>query len=120
MSETTQQRVERDPDEHPLAERLAAAFHRHYEDLAPLYGYKTREATAVPWEDVPENNKLLMIAVADTILRDSASPLVHLLGTAIEALREIAERDWTEPPIEMPDEIARAALAKLVGGEEKP
>lgn len=39
----------------------------------------------------------------------------HLLDTAIKALREIAERDWTKPPIEMPDEIARATLAKLEG-----
>lgn len=26
------------------------------------------------------------------------------------ALREIAEIDWSEPPVDMPDELARAAL----------
>jgi hypothetical protein len=44
------------------AEEIAKAFHETYERLAPEYGYKTREASAVPWEDVPENNKALMIA----------------------------------------------------------
>jgi hypothetical protein len=49
-------------------EELARRFHETYENLAPLYGYKTREATAVQWEDVPEPNKSLMIAVAAAVL----------------------------------------------------
>jgi hypothetical protein len=44
-------------------EELARNFHEIYERLAPKFSYKTREASAVPWEDVPENNKQLMIAV---------------------------------------------------------
>lgn len=50
------------------AETLAKRFHETYEKLAPKFGYKTREASAVPWEDVPKTNKELMIAVADEIL----------------------------------------------------
>jgi hypothetical protein len=50
------------------AETLARLFHDTYEDLAPLYGYKTREATAVQWEDVPDPNRSLMIAVAGRVL----------------------------------------------------
>lgn len=49
------------------AEELAKTFHEIYERLAPQFGYKTREASAVPWEDVPENNKKLMIAVCNEI-----------------------------------------------------
>lgn len=45
------------------AEEIAQRFHEVYERLAPLHGYKTREASAVPWEEVPEANKQLMIAV---------------------------------------------------------
>jgi hypothetical protein len=45
------------------AEKVAQAFHEAYERLAPGFGYKTREASAVPWEDVPANNKALMVAV---------------------------------------------------------
>lgn len=52
------------------AEVLAERFHETYEDLAPQFGYQTREASRVPWRDVPERNKQLMIAVADQILTE--------------------------------------------------
>jgi hypothetical protein len=45
------------------AEKIAQRFHEAYERLAPSFGYKTREASAVAWEKVPENNRKLMIAV---------------------------------------------------------
>lgn len=51
------------------AEFLARLFHEAYERLAPEFGYRTREASAVPWEDVPENNKRLMIATAEEVRR---------------------------------------------------
>lgn len=50
------------------AEAVAQRFHEAYERLAPSFGYKTREASAVPWADVPEQNKKLMIAVAAEVL----------------------------------------------------
>jgi hypothetical protein len=43
-------------------ERVARLFHEAYEELAPQFSYTTRKASAVPWADVPENNKRLMIA----------------------------------------------------------
>jgi hypothetical protein len=49
-------------------ETLAQAFHENYELLAPEYGYKTREASAVPWDEVPDNNKQLMVATARAAL----------------------------------------------------
>lgn len=45
-----------------IYELVARHFHEAYERLAPDFGYKTREASAVPWEDVPEANKRLMEA----------------------------------------------------------
>lgn len=45
------------------AENVAEAFHEAYERLAPDHGYETREASAVAWEDVPEQNRGLMVAV---------------------------------------------------------
>ena len=53
-------------DETP--ERLARLFHRFYEELAPEFGYETRTESAVPWEQVPENNRQLMIAVCERVL----------------------------------------------------
>ncbi len=50
------------------AEQLAQKFHETYERLAPSFGYETRKASAVPWADVPERNKALMVAVCGEIL----------------------------------------------------
>jgi hypothetical protein len=49
-------------------EFVAMKFHQTYERLAPNFGYKTREASAVEWEEVPETNKKLMIAVVKKLL----------------------------------------------------
>jgi hypothetical protein len=51
------------------AEELARLFHETYERLAPQYDYETREESATPWEDVPENNKRLMIATCAEVLK---------------------------------------------------
>ena len=51
------------------AEQLAEIFHNTYEKLAPKFGYKTREASAVAWDDVPENNKRLMIATCKALIK---------------------------------------------------
>lgn len=50
------------------AEELARAFHEVYESLAPAFGYETRNESAVPWEQVPENNRRLMVAVCGVLL----------------------------------------------------
>ena len=53
-----------------LSEKIASNFHTHYERLARNYGYTTREESAKPWSEVPENNKALMIATVDVLLAD--------------------------------------------------
>lgn len=50
--------------------RIAKAFHEAYEALAPVYRYKTRSESAVPWDDVPEKNKGLMCATVRQLIRD--------------------------------------------------
>lgn len=50
------------------AEDLARLFHETYERLAPSLGYQTRPESAVAWEDVPEDNRALMIATAAAVL----------------------------------------------------
>jgi hypothetical protein len=52
----------------PDAEELARFFHETYEALAPEFGYETRRETAVPWNQVPELNRRLMLAVAKKVL----------------------------------------------------
>ena len=51
------------------AEQLAKKFHDTYEKLAPEFGYKTRDSSAVDWHDVPENNKRLMIATCAELIK---------------------------------------------------
>ncbi len=58
----------------PNAESVAKLFHETYERLAPHYNYETRERTRVPWEQVPEQNKLLMIATAAEVLAKILPP----------------------------------------------
>lgn len=50
------------------AEAIARAFHEAYERWAPAFAYETREASAVPWDDVPVSNRLLMIATVQDLL----------------------------------------------------
>jgi hypothetical protein len=59
-------------------ERIAQAFHEAYERLAPEFGYKTREASAVPWERVPKANRDLMCAVVEELLSDCVIGLSDL------------------------------------------
>lgn len=52
------------------AENLAELFHTAYERLAPDHGYETREGTAKPWAEIPDDdsNKTLMIATCEVVL----------------------------------------------------
>lgn len=50
------------------SERIAKAFHENYERLASAFSYVTREASAKPWDEVPENNKKLMMSVVDSLI----------------------------------------------------
>jgi hypothetical protein len=50
------------------AEQVAQRFHETYERLAPDFGYRTREASAKPWTEVPEQNRAPMIAVCAELL----------------------------------------------------
>ena len=54
------------------AEEIARAFHEAYEQLAPDFGYRTREASAKPWDEVPEQNRHLMVATVEKLLKDGA------------------------------------------------
>jgi hypothetical protein len=57
------------------AEELARLFHDAYERLAPSFGYETRKESAVAWEQVPEQNRSLMIAVAGEVLTRLEQPV---------------------------------------------
>lgn len=72
-------------------ESLARLFHETYERLAPSFGYETREASAVPWEDVPEPNKSLMVAVAGEVFAHCNPAFVLELVREVERLARVEE-----------------------------
>lgn len=49
-------------------DRIARHFHAHYEELAPQFGWVTRKDSAVPWDEVPAENRELMRAVVTRLL----------------------------------------------------
>jgi len=51
-----------------MAEEIAKQFHETYERLAPEFNYETRLQSRVPWEDVPKENRELMIAVVEDLI----------------------------------------------------
>ena len=57
------------------AEEIAKAFHDAYERLAPQHGYETRPETARSWDDVPEENRSLMLATVTDVFEFFGIPL---------------------------------------------
>lgn len=54
------------------AEFVAQRFHELYEELASEHGYTPRKETSVPWDEVPEPNRSLMLAVAKHLLDEGS------------------------------------------------
>lgn len=52
----------------PTPEQIAREFHEAYEAFAPEFGYSTRKESAVPWDEVPETNRALMIATVRQVV----------------------------------------------------
>jgi hypothetical protein len=109
-------------------EQLARLFHEKYEELAPNFGYKTRQETSVPWEQIPEGspNKRLMIAVASEIIHQWPQPehLCLSLYTAITLYPRVIANGTSEESIvverfivrmpEMPTFLNACAFAFIV------
>lgn len=71
------------------SERLAKRFHHHYETLAPNFDYQTRKEPAVEWENIPENDRRLMLAVCREVLKEVDSGILEATQTvtAHEAIK---------------------------------
>ena len=97
----------------PSDRNIARMFHEVYERLAPTFGYRTREESAVPWEKVPAKNRDLMTATVGAVRAHlaAASPDERLR----EALREIAESDAVDNALDPHRNvrIAQSALAAV-------
>lgn len=79
------------------AAAIARMFHETYERLAPSFGYETRRQSAVPWEQVPEQNKALMIAVAAEVASVLLADQADAILTAAERRADEAHNADFEP-----------------------
>lgn len=61
-------------------EEIARKFHKYYERLAPRFGWATQSESAVPWDDLPDRNRLLMLAVVARILPPLTDDIATLLA----------------------------------------
>ena len=86
---------------------IAREFHRHYERLAGRFGYETRPESAVPWEDVPQANRDLMVAVVETLLDRG----IIGIGTGLDMASGPTEVD---PPTSA-SPVSDAALSDTTG-----
>ena len=60
-----------------LPHELAVLFHSTYERLAPAFGWRTKKGCNVPFEQLPQRNKALMLATCQTVLnalQEQSSP----------------------------------------------
>ena len=101
------------------AEKLAKLFHEIYEELAPSYGYVTREESVKPWKDVPGQNKKLMTAVCERILSIYLTYGAESTKTArvyCNSVLEFAHRVVGEVSEETKDEITKKLFELLFEG----
>ena len=81
-----------------MSEKLAKEFHESYERLASTFNYETRKASAVPWKDVPANNKSLMIAVCSEVAGAMQDEIEQLKVSQLELESAVVQPlKWTEP-----------------------
>lgn len=77
----------------PTADEVARWFHEAYERMAPEHGYTTRKASAVPWEQVPEQNRALMTQVAAEVRDRLVSMALSVLAKALVNMAMASEDD---------------------------
>lgn len=49
---------------------IARNFHYRYEQLAPFYRWSTNDLSRVPWDDLPDNQRELMLATIGALRQD--------------------------------------------------
>lgn len=82
----------------PVAEIVAEQFHDIYEELAPLFGYQTREDTKI--FDKTSTNGRLMIAVVERVLANQIAELTHLSEENEQLKADLTDcsRLWMDSP----------------------
>lgn len=88
-------------------EGLARLFHAHYEELAPMFGYSTRDESKGAWGNVPDANRRLMIATAAAVIESMPSEVRYkmadgtLVGCEFTYVGELEFFDDADEPVEL-------------------
>ncbi|MCU1495593.1 MAG: hypothetical protein JWO62_3357 [Acidimicrobiaceae bacterium] len=108
----TGERVE--PISEEEVDGLARRFHSVYESWAPSFGWDTQEASQVAWDDLPSNQRHLML----TVVREVVAPIARERDTlrakaAPEPSSAVAEESLIASYVAMAeDSTARAEAAE--------
>lgn len=70
-----------------VSERIAKRFHEVYEELAPTMGWETQERSRKEWDELPLENKWLMVKVVEQLLEEK----VIYKGRGLNAKSEVPE-----------------------------
>jgi hypothetical protein len=110
------------------AEELARVFHRHYEEQAPVHGWDTQERSRVPWEEVPQENRMTMIATCRAVIDElglewqgssSGFPSTVPAGWYAELLEDVGMAPADATPSERPHRWRiRAANGQHIASDE--
>ena len=118
----------------PTAEELARKMHRVYEWQAKIVGWKTQDSCQVPFDNLPETNKKVMLVVAESIRREMLLRLAKVEVLSVEIIKqkiekELLSKNWDtdKGDIVMPrsqaeeigEKVAAAIHRALIKGEGK-
>lgn len=94
-----------EPEDGDIVDAIAAEFHRQYEMRAHYHGYKTRDASAVPWAEVPDQNKGLMREVVAVLLDEGIIEVGGCLDVSESDPLKVALRFDESVARHLPDEL---------------
>jgi len=87
---------------------IAVALHDWYEQSADIFQWETQKACQVPFDELPENNRLTMYHVAEQIYNKLIKP-EYAKGKAdtLEAVERVLEKTFPVLDNTAPDEDSR-------------
>jgi len=73
--------------EPPPEVEIARRFHEIYEEAAPRFGWETQAASRVPFHELPDKQRELMIYVAGKVLNEMKNHLRRSLEVELNRLK---------------------------------
>lgn len=91
-----------------VAEQIARRFHEVYDARADIFGWSPAESTRVAWEDLPEENRNLMVSVVDILLANAVISPGAAVGLDPGPLTVSFRTDMTDRELVLLDVMTQA------------